>query len=565
MEATKRPLLLLLALLLCSHLCAALQGAENTSQQRSNHRHRHRGHHGETKARSYSLSRDAVARDNIGWLGDRAFIPGHEAIRYSATAKNQRARLANAAAASAAASAVASADAATGARADNTGVTMSNFPQVAVKGAGPGAAEGGEAEAEADLSAQDTERLGRLLRYWGGRMMAEPDALNVYVVWYGDWSHAQMSIVRRFMASLEAYDGGGYTSRGSSNSGSSDSGSGEGSSSSGSDSSSSSMGAVESPTGSGNSGNGGNSGDGGNGGNSTSSGNGRASERQEVDIGQGSSSTRSNASSGHRDSGVGGNRHRGRGGAANNAADTKSLEPTVAGWWDITVRYYSDVAGRRAASRLRLAGEIVDSYSLSPLGSILSPLSHEDVRQILRRALDASHKEHLPLDPSAAYVILTSGDVHVTDFCKGFCAYHTSATIVDGGPKLAYAFVGDSTKQCPFNCTYRYYDEGFVGSNGDLAADSVVDKLAHELTELVTNPFQGGDSTAGWVVGGEGTGEAKFQQIENADLCEWRYSAVQRDGNGRQWNLVGVNGTKYLIQDNFNVEQRQCVLQGGVR
>ncbi|CAI5468258.1 unnamed protein product [Closterium sp. Yama58-4] len=245
------------------------------------------------------------------------------------------------------------------------------------------------------------------------------------------------------------------------------------------------------------------------------------------------------------------------------ASNVNGQPATVAGWWDITARYYADFAGRRAVARLRLAGEIEDSYSLSPLGSIMSPLSHDAVRQILRQAMDESRSEHFPQDPSAAYVVLTSGDVHLTDFCRGYCAYHTSATIVDGGPTLAYAFVGDSTKQCPQNCTYQYLDEGYVGSNGDLAADSIVDKLAHELTELVTNPFQGKEERAGWVVGGEGTDEASWQQIENADLCEWRYSGVNRDEKGRHWNLLGVNGTRYLIQDNFNVELMRCVQQGG--
>ncbi|CAI6007185.1 unnamed protein product [Closterium sp. NIES-64] len=353
------------------------QRRSQQQQQQQQKQQRYRRHHRKAKAHSSSLSRDTIKRDNSGWFAESDTIPSDEAIRYSATATNQRARLAHAALASVTRDpgrdAIASVHAPTGDPA-STRVQISESPQEAAKGEISNAAEE-ESDAEASLAAQDAGKLGRMLRYWGGRMMVEPDVLNVYLVWYGDWSHEQMNI-------------------------------------------------------------------------------------------------------------------------------------------------------------------------------------------ILRQAMDEGRSEHLPQDPSAAYVILTSGDVHLTEFCRGFCAYHTSATIVDGGPKLAYAFVGDSTKQCPQNCTYRYFDEGYTGSNRDLAADSVVDKLAHELTELVTNPFQGEDERAGWVVGGEGTDETSLQQIENADLCEWRYSGVNRDGNGRHWNLQGLNGTRYLIQDNFNVELRRCVQQG---
>ena len=157
-----------------------------------------------------------------------------------------------------------------------------------------------------------------------------------------------------------------------------------------------------------------------------------------------------------------------------------------------------------------------------------------------------------PSDPAGAYLVLTAPDVYITDFCNGLCAYHTSAQF--GSDKLAYTFVGNPTLQCPRFCTYQYFDPTFTGANGDLGADSVSDKIGHELAELVTNPLHGPNDKAGWVV-------AK-SQIENADLCEWMYGPVNYEKDGGVWNVRGANGTKYLLQLNFNVRARACALQG---
>lgn len=226
--------------------------------------------------------------------------------------------------------------------------------------------------------------------------------------------------------------------------------------------------------------------------------------------------------------------------------------PTVVGWWAINVRYYRNGAKQRSTPFVKLKQELTDKYSFSPLGTVLNPLTHDHVRRLLTKAMNPKRKRHFPVDPNGAYLVLTSPDVYVTDFCKGLCAYHTSATFY--GKKLAYSFVGNPVTQCARYCTYQYFDPTFAGANGDLGADSVVDKIAHELSELVTNPFHGPDDKPGWVV-------AK-SQIENADLCEWRYGPTNYEPGGKIWNVQGVNGTKYLVQLNFNVRKRECALQG---
>eukprot|EP00475_Leptophrys_vorax_P041734 TRINITY_DN78781_c0_g1_i1.p1 TRINITY_DN78781_c0_g1~~TRINITY_DN78781_c0_g1_i1.p1 ORF type:complete len:416 (+),score=15.13 TRINITY_DN78781_c0_g1_i1:215-1462(+) len=283
-----------------------------------------------------------------------------------------------------------------------------------------------------------TTNMGQYLAYHGGKMMAEPEMLSIYVLWYGRWTRKQKRIIRNFIHSL----------------------------------------------------------------------------------------------------------------------DRKSNEyakyPTVVGWWAINVRYYTNAVNKRATPYVKLEQELTDKYSFAPYGTVLNPLTHDHIRQLLTKAMNPKRKRHFPVNPNAAYIVLTAPDVYVTDFCKGLCAYHTSATFYN--QKLAYAFVGNAATQCARYCTYQYFDPTFSGANGDLGADAVVDKIGHELSELATNPFHGPDDKPGWVV-------AK-SQIENADLCEWRYGMTNYEPGGKIWNVKGVNGTKYLLQLNFNVRKRECALQG---
>eukprot|EP00475_Leptophrys_vorax_P036101 TRINITY_DN6036_c0_g1_i1.p1 TRINITY_DN6036_c0_g1~~TRINITY_DN6036_c0_g1_i1.p1 ORF type:complete len:418 (-),score=11.81 TRINITY_DN6036_c0_g1_i1:229-1482(-) len=303
-------------------------------------------------------------------------------------------------------------------------------------------------QASAGQADMFTSNMGAYLKYHGGAMMVAPSVLNIYVLWYGNWTRKQKHIIRTFIQSLDK---------------------------------------DASPA-----------------------------------------------------------------AAAKGKGKKKSQPATVVGWWGITVKYYTNAENKTSTPYVRLAKELVDDYSLAPVGSVVNPMTHDHVSKLLARATDPKRRAHFPADPKAAYLVLTSADVHVTDFCKGLCAFHTSGMFQ--GKRLAYMFVGNPSTQCPRYCTYQYFDPSYQGSNGDLGADAVADKIGHELSELVTNPFHGPKDKAGWVVA--------QSQVENADLCEWRYGPTQYSGKGRIWNVRGLNKTRFLLQLNFNVEKKECALQG---
>ena len=109
-----------------------------------------------------------------------------------------------------------------------------------------------------------------------------------------------------------------------------------------------------------------------------------------------------------------------------------------------------------------------------------------------------------PHDPKGIYVVFTAKDVSETSsngaICKDYCGYH--GTTSDTGLKLA--MIGDSTR-CPGTlpspgkdkgtpgCLQRYYrnqTDSTYSINKDQSADSMVDVLAHELSEVFTDFYQ---------------------------------------------------------------------------
>lgn len=223
---------------------------------------------------------------------------------------------------------------------------------------------------------------------------------------------------------------------------------------------------------------------------------------------------------------------------------------SVQGWWDITAHYYFDALRERVSSDVVLGKTAFDSGSRLPAGLPFNSLTPTDIQHILARALRAGN---LGLaDPGGAYFVLTSPDVYVEQFCANLCSYHTHAHFgLAGGVRLAYAFIGNPASQCPNYCSYQYYDASWQGPNNDLGADAVVDQLAHTLTEIATNPFQGAHSPAGWVVAGSA--------IENADLCEYDYGTT-RGNSPHEYNMVGPNGMNFMVQRNFNRRNNSCVM-----
>ena len=109
---------------------------------------------------------------------------------------------------------------------------------------------------------------------------------------------------------------------------------------------------------------------------------------------------------------------------------------------------------------------------------------------------------------------------------------------------LIGSFIGD-TNQCPIECATQDKTP-----NNDLVGDSMVNVIAHEMSESVTDPL-----FTGWY-------DSDFS--ENGDLCLWNFGAAQGKTkllpNGSYYN-VKFGGHPWMIQQIWvNAHGGYCAL-----
>ncbi|KAG0474518.1 hypothetical protein HPP92_014204 [Vanilla planifolia] len=234
-------------------------------------------------------------------------------------------------------------------------------------------------------------------------------------------------------------------------------------------------------------------------------------------------------------------------------------QPSVSGWWR-TVRLYTDRTGSNITAEVRLGAEKNDRYYSH--GKQLTRLS---VQSIVRTAVTARTRP-LPINTRGGfYLLLTSHDVGMEDFCSNVCGFHyfTFPSVV--GYTLPYAWVGNSGGRCPEVCAYPFAIPSYVPGrspertpNGDIGVDGMVSVIGHELAEMASNPL-----VNAWYAGGD----PSFP-TEIADLCEGIYGTggggsytgqLLVDGrNGGSYNLNGVGGRKFLVQWIWNPYLSYC-------
>nr|KJB69902.1 hypothetical protein B456_011G048900 [Gossypium raimondii] len=206
--------------------------------------------------------------------------------------------------------------------------------------------------------------------------------------------------------------------------------------------------------------------------------------------------------------------------------------PSVADWWD-TVRLYTDQTGSNITATISISGEFYDSgYSH---GVYLSRLS---MQSIIKAAV-TSHSRPLPLNPhNGLYLVLTSQDVQVEDFCRAVCGFHYFTFPILVGVTVPYAWVGYSGTQCP-------------------GVDGMISVIAHELAEVSSNPL-----INAWYAGEDPTAPTEI-----ADLCLGLYGSgggggymgkVYKDAWGNGYNVHGVKGRRFLVQWVWNPVKRRC-------
>jgi hypothetical protein len=183
----------------------------------------------------------------------------------------------------------------------------------------------------------------------------------------------------------------------------------------------------------------------------------------------------------------------------------------------------------RVSTGLRYGGSYADHYSR---GSVLT---EADVGAIVD---DAISNNVLNLanadDPNSIWLVLPSPDVGDT---SGFCGYHSLLfPFLDGGVGAAkYAFVA-TREVAAGSCAPANRS---VSPNGSPVGDGMVNVLAHELAETLTDPnpvFEAWSS-----LNGPGTNEI-------ADKCNFRFGPVYTTANGALANMK-LGGHDYLVQE----------------
>eukprot|EP00850_Spirogloea_muscicola_P017130 SM000144S00678 [mRNA] locus=s144:112055:114379:- [translate_table: standard] len=222
---------------------------------------------------------------------------------------------------------------------------------------------------------------------------------------------------------------------------------------------------------------------------------------------------------------------------------TYVLAAALQKWWNI-VTYYTDVAGNHITNQVTVVKEVFDSGSLG--------LSLDDDNNAIRSIVfNQIRSGSLPADEDGAYIVLTDPRVTlnsktldpVSGFCNGggagYCGWHTSDPYpawVAGAPMIKYAFVGDSSVQCPQWCIQSVVDGYQTSPSNNIGVDGLIDVLAHELAEIATDPNL------------YNTAWTDSQGEELADLCErGQYGQVTSVGFGSQayeYNLIGINGNR---------------------
>jgi hypothetical protein len=225
----------------------------------------------------------------------------------------------------------------------------------------------------------------------------------------------------------------------------------------------------------------------------------------------------------------------------------EAMKPSVARWWK-TVQLYTDQTDANVSGTVVLGAEKNDRFYSH--GKSLTRLS---VQSVIKSAISASTRP-LPINPRGGiYLLLTSVDVYVQNFCNNVCGFHyfTFPSIV--GYTLPYAWVGNSAKLCPGVCAYPFAVPDYIPGlkavkppNGDVGVDGMISVIGHEIAELSTNPL-----VNAWYAG-----QDPVFPVEIADLCEGIYGT----GGGGSYTgqmLNGKDGATY----NMNGIRRRFLVQ----
>ncbi|OZJ05819.1 hypothetical protein BZG36_00952 [Bifiguratus adelaidae] len=212
-------------------------------------------------------------------------------------------------------------------------------------------------------------------------------------------------------------------------------------------------------------------------------------------------------------------------------------------WFD-TLKLYRSNSGNSVTGPLYLQPSVIDNFSAGK--SLQGNSSHI---AIIEQAINHGQISQGNVDKNGLYFIIASDDVEdQSGFCTSWCSYNSWSE------ELLYAFIGNPNR-CPQQCIPSLIRD--KSPNNDPALDSIVNMMAHELQELLTDPW--GDAYRI-----QSNNATSAQGEEAGDMCapphvssaDW-FQFVHRDEQGAAYNF-GLAGKNYLLQAVYNPMTKTC-------
>ena len=182
------------------------------------------------------------------------------------------------------------------------------------------------------------------------------------------------------------------------------------------------------------------------------------------------------------------------------------------------------------ANTVSMSKQVFDNYSQ---GTSLTDLKLQSI--ISSKILSGE----LPTDVNGIYFVLSSADVDENnsagEFCVDFCGFHNHTTL--NGAEIKFAFVGNHDRPA---CVSRGCNrQPFSSPNNNTGADAMINIIAHELNETVTDP-----DGFGWYR----TSLGPLGEV--GDLCNFDFGPTFTTSNGSKANMI-LNGKNFLVQQNW--------------
>ncbi|KAI3965821.1 hypothetical protein MKX01_010778 [Papaver californicum] len=196
---------------------------------------------------------------------------------------------------------------------------------------------------------------------------------------------------------------------------------------------------------------------------------------------------------------------------------SSSSIPSVSDWWQ-TVRLYTDQTGEYHDT----------TYSHG------TALTRMDIQSIIKTATNTDNTliRKLPL-------ISKCGTQ-----CPGICAFPFALPKYNGGGGGANGGLNNPSRNV------------MDPPNGDVGVDGMISVIAHELAEVSSNPLLNA-----WYAGDDPIAPT------DADFCVGVYGSgggggyvgkTYKDRLGNGYNLIDVNGRKFLVQWVWNPARKRC-------